>query len=428
MPEGFKSGNIGEHSELLAFAQIIVAGSLELGVPGERYSQVNRAFLPVLGVSRTPAIGTKVSSRKNVTPVEVVSRNFYRSVEDDVTLNNEPGGSSRRVCSKSELIGAIQGLKTQLIYWSSSKFKAERSKNKKLEKDKGVISSTKALQSEYSQRILDLLGLETLRAKSGSKSDIYLTIDSSGSVVTQGFSVKSQMGSRSCLVNHSGSTVFRYEIFNAKTEDALKVEELGQYYGPLFLNEVSVKKHSRHGPAAIVPALFSMDGVDIKFDTVLSGTFRDSLEMIDGRFPAALAMVILQRFKTGRSRLADLVYDDELHAYLVSAGVSANNAKRYLEEKVKDLLRKFALGMQAGTPWNDSAEVKGGWVLVIKDGQVVGYRFDSTDEFRDYLLANTMIDTPSTSRVPQGGERIGHVYESDGRLFILLSLIVKFTD
>ena len=35
MAEAFKSGNIGEHSELLAVARIILDGYLELGVPDE---------------------------------------------------------------------------------------------------------------------------------------------------------------------------------------------------------------------------------------------------------------------------------------------------------------------------------------------------------------------------------------------------------
>jgi hypothetical protein len=86
--------------------------------------------------------------------------------------------------------------------------------------------------------------------------------------------------------------------------------------------------------------------------------------------------------------------------------------------------------MQAGSEWVDSSEVQGGWVLVIKDGKVVGYRFDSTDDFRTYLLNHTMIDTPSTSRVPKKdlNGRVGRVFEQDGKVFITLSLIVKFTE
>ena len=107
--------------------------------------------------------------------------------------------------------------------------------------------------------------------------------------------------------------------------------------------------------------------------------------------------------------------------------MSSHNAKNYFHEKLKDLLRKFALGMQAGSEWNDQAEVKGGWIVVIKEGKVVGYRFDSTDDFRNYLLKNTMIDTPSTKRTRKNSAKVGRIYESEGRLFFTLSLIVKFT-
>jgi hypothetical protein len=108
--------------------------------------------------------------------------------------------------------------------------------------------------------------------------------------------------------------------------------------------------------------------------------------------------------------------------------MSQRVAESYLAEKLKDLLRKFALGMQANTPWVDQAEVQGGWVLVIEDGKVVGYRFDNPDAFRAYLIGHTMIDTPSTSRVPKNTAKVGRVFEKDGKLFMTLSLIVKFTE
>ena len=149
--------------------------------------------------------------------------------------------------------------------------------------------------------------------------------------------------------------------------------------------------------------------------------------MIDARFPQALAMVILQRFKTGESKIAKLASDPAIKSFLVTDGMSPRVAEIYLAEKLKDLLRKFALGMQADTPWKDQAEVQGGWVLVVEGGKVVGYRFDNPDAFRSYLLEFTMIDTPSTKRVKKNTAKVGRVFEQDGKLYITLSLIVKFT-
>jgi hypothetical protein len=186
---------------------------------------------------------------------------------------------------------------------------------------------------------------------------------------------------------------------------------------------------AKRGPATVVPALLSEPGTIIKYHSVVNDTFKDSLEMIDARFPEALAMVILQRFKTGEDRLANLAVDEELQKFLVADGMSPRISANYLTEKLKDLLRKFALGMQAGSAWKDRAEVHGGWVLVIKEGKVVGYRFDNTDAFRTYLLDHTVIDTPSTSRVPKKSTngKIGRVFAQDGKLFMTLSLVVKFT-
>lgn len=431
MADAVKSGNIGEHSELLALARIVVDGFLELGVPGDGGSEQVGPTIPVFGVSRTPPVGTKLPGRgKKMVDDEVQSRGVYCTSGDDVVLVSEPDGATRRVCSKSELHEAALRLREQLIYWSSPQFKAEKKEQRKAEQEGGANSRPKSLQSVHSQRILDLLGLKALRAKSGAKSDLYLTVESSGRRISQGYSVKSHMGSKSCLVNHSGATIFKYEILNSSLDNACVLEDRYIYAKAASLGEPEKATKMKRGPSTVIPALLREPGVSIKFDSVVSSTFRDNLEMIDGRFPEALAMVILQRFKTGKSKLVDLASDEELHKRLVAAGMSSHNAAKYLSEKLKDMLRKFAMGMQASSEWSDSAEVKGGWVLVIRSGKVVGYRFDSTDDFRAYLLEHTMIDTPSTKRIPKKSQngRVGRVFEREGRVFITLSLIVKFTE
>jgi len=213
MAELVKSGNIGEHSELLAFARLIVDGYLELGVPDEVVPLSPWSRMSVFGVSRTPPLGAKLASSKSRGSADEVvkCRDVYVSKGEEVFITNEHSGDSYRLCSRGELCAAAQALQQQLIYWSSSKFKAEKKAQKNSDIEAGVKPKSIGLKSEHSQRILDLLGLTALRAKSGAKSDLYLTIEaSSGRLVPQGFSVKSQMGSRSCLVNHSGATIFKY--------------------------------------------------------------------------------------------------------------------------------------------------------------------------------------------------------------------------
>lgn len=431
MADAVKSGNIGEHSELLAVARIILDGYLELGIPDEVGPHSPRPRMEVFGVSRTPPLGTKLAlpKKRGAVQEEVKSRDFYVSSGEDVLVVSEPGLASKRLCSRSELSEAAHALQQQLIYWSSEKFKKEKKAQKEADKLAGVESKPKALQSMHSQRILDLLCLNALRAKSGVKSDLYLTMESSsGRRIPQGFSVKSQMGSKSCLVNSSGATIFKYEVLNTTLAGATILEDGLIYKKAEAAKRPETAASAKRGPATLVPALLSEPGVSIKFHSVVNDNFRESLEMIDSHFPEALGMVILQRFKTGKSRIAELADEADLKKFLVSIGMSQRVAESYLAEKLKDLLRKFALGMQANTPWVDQAEVQGGWVLVIEDGKVVGYRFDNPDAFRAYLIGHTMIDTPSTSRVPKNTAKVGRVFEKDGKLFMTLSLIVKFTE
>ncbi len=112
MANSVKSGNIGEHSELLAVARIILDGYLELGVPDETGPQSPRPRMEVFGVSRTPPLGTKLalSKKRGATHEEVKSREVYVSRGEDVLAVSEPGEASRRLCSRSELNEAAHAL------------------------------------------------------------------------------------------------------------------------------------------------------------------------------------------------------------------------------------------------------------------------------------------------------------------------------
>ena len=239
------------------------------------------------------------------------------------------------------------------------------------------------------------------------------------------------MGANSCLINHSGATLITYEIVNCTKEHADEIES--QYVTKCSAGDDGALKSGRQaklGPATIIPALAADGGVQVKFSSVPHEVFRENLMSIDTHFPEMLAEVLYQRFLTEKSSPTELVGLPACVAMMERIGHPPQRASKVLELRIKDLFKKYAQGMNTTEPWEDSTEVKGGWVLVIRDGRVTGYCFEADDEFRNYLFESTYFDTPDVKRVSkekrQMGAYVGRAYVKDGRTFLDLSLIVKF--
>ena len=82
----------------------------------------------------------------------------------------------------------------------------------------------------------------------------------------------------------------------------------------------------------------------------------------------------------------------------------------------------MALGMMPNTDWNGILTSLGGFLLVKRDGDVLCYYLYNLEDFQEYLLNNTKLDTPSTTRYG-----IGKIIEEDNRFYIKLNLQVRFT-
>jgi hypothetical protein len=416
-----KRGNIGDHSEFLAFATIIADGFLELTDPT---GEIHKGRLEIHEVSRE-APGQRAKAKRGQLG-ELIRRAYY-SDGGDIFVKTEAGGTPIRLCTRADVATLVSWLKAELVGWSSSKMKRNRK-----ESLAGGAERAKDLHSVSANKLIHLLQASGLKAPATSKSDLYLTFKQpNGTMVTQGFSAKSLMGANSCLINHSGATLITYEIVNCTKEHANEIEN--QYvtecsdgdFGP-FKSGLQAKL----GPATIIPALAADGCVKVKFSSIPNGVFKENLMSIDTHFPEMLAEVLYQRFLTEKSTPAELVGLPACVAMMERIGHPPQRASKVLELRIKDLFKKYAQGMNTTEPWEDSAEVKGGWVLVVRDGRVTGYCFEADDEFRNYLFESTYFDTPDVKRVSkekrQMGAYVGRAYVKDGRTFIDLSLIVKF--
>lgn len=261
-----------------------------------------------------------------------------------------------------------------------------------------VKNEGRAFPLEAGSEMMKILQKEVIKASSSDKKDLDLVVvdlKTNKPSPEIGFSIKSQLGSPSTLVNASSATNFTYEILDGDMKIPKNLPKL---------HEKNVKDNIN---------LLVSSGYKIIFNKVDSEKFQHNLSLIDSNLSAYIARILLSYYSREASGLSKLV----AHNFPVS-----KNESKQPTHKIKEFLSIMALGMMPNTDWNGILTSLGGFLLVKKDGDVLCYYLYNLEDFQEYLLDNTKLDTPSTTRYG-----IGKIIEEDGRYFIKLNLQVRFT-
>ena len=244
----------------------------------------------------------------------------------------------------------------------------------------------------------------SVKAKSQDKADIKVEIhDHRTSIAhTRGFSIKSQLGSPSTLLNASQQTVFRYKLENLTDIQAVEVSDI-QGRGALIRR---------------IQSLSELSNINIIPYGSTSDTMSYNLRLMDDALPDVVSSLLWNFYLHNTSKL------DELLPY-----VSEQNIRYYDSDgkdllystKLKRLLVSAALGMKPSQRWNGKYDANGGYLIVLKSGEIISYHIYDKDDFEGYLFHNTKLDTPSTSRYSTG-----NVLKIDSDYFIDLGLQIRF--
>ena len=97
------------------------------------------------------------------------------------------------------------------------------------------------------------------------------------------------------------------------------------------------------------------------------------------------------------------------------------NKHLFYSYKIKRFLTDIALGMMPSKVWTGEYDATGGYLIVKADGEILCYHIYNKNEFENYLLASTKLDTASSSK-----HRFGEIYEENGELFFKLNLQIRF--
>ena len=255
------------------------------------------------------------------------------------------------------------------------------------------------------ESIEDFMGIvkcRSLKAKSVDKSDIRIMIHDlrTGTTPTQGFSIKSQLGHPSTLLNPGMTTNFSYDVTGGNV--------------PLT-DDYIASVNAIPGQIDRMKKLFD-DGFSLKYCSMDCETFEDNLLITDSWMPEIIAESIAEHFISGKSEVKDLM--DKM---IVRNPLGVRKPADFYEAKMKSLLVDVALGMTPATPWKRVYDANGGYIVVRKDGEVLCYHFYDRNELEDYLYKNTRYDFPSRDRY-----HYGSLYKEKEFVRIKLNFQIRF--
>ncbi len=245
----------------------------------------------------------------------------------------------------------------------------------------------------------------SLKAKSTVKSDIRIVIHDqrTGTNPELGFSIKSQLGGASTLLNAGKTTNFIFKIENL----TLTQNQISE------INAIETRSKIKDRIEKI-----SEFGGSLEFQKTESSIFGNNLILIDSALPKIIAESLKLFFTSTFSTTIELTNQ-----------ISTTNPLDYNLEtnhpfysyKIKRFLTDIALGMMPSKVWTGELDATGGYLVVKENGEVLCYHIYNRNEFEDYLYSNTKLETASSTR-----HEFGRVYEENGQLYFKLNLQIRF--
>lgn len=238
-----------------------------------------------------------------------------------------------------------------------------------------------------------------LKARSVDKSDIHIIIHDlrTGTKPLLGFSIKSQLGHPSTLLNSGLTTNFVYRVVGAINDDDIT-----------SINGISGQIERMNE--------FFAHGFDIRYSSMDCDTFEDNLMIIDSCMPEILAECIKEHFLSGINDIKGIT-----QALSSRNPLGIRKPEQFYKAKMNSLLIDSALGMTPATPWTRIYDANGGYLVVREDGEVLCYHFYDRNQTEDYLFNNTRFDYPSRSRYDYG-----YLYKKGDETFIKLNFQIRF--
>ena len=354
-------GNKGEWSEIYALFRLLGEGKVHAGDANLNKLEV---FYPILCIIRE-------ESKRN---------EYIPNVEHNLVVLNENGEEFARIPMEKFIEES-----DYLI-------------------DKIRKGGNRAFSVPETECFMNTIRCSKIKAPSKDKADIHIIIHDLHTNMTPllGFSIKSQLGSASTLLNAGIPTNITYQITGGIMND----EEI-QYINGIDEHHFRIEEILKRG-------------YKLTFHDIEHQTFKNNLLFLDCCMPRFIAACLLESNLPGASssvkESVEKISKDNPFNY------QGENVQTFYEFKMKKLLIDSALGMTAAKEWNGRYDANGGYLVVKKDGDIVCYHFYNRNDVEDYLYNNTRFDRASRERYFYGS-----LYrQADGNVYFKLNLQIRF--
>lgn len=356
------TGNKGEWSEIYALFRLLGEGKVHAGD-----ANLNKLdlYYPILNVIREESkrYEYKPNKKQNIVVIDEDGNEFARISMD------------RFMVESSKLLDSIKGTRSQ-----------------------------RAFEIPETESFMNQIGCSKIKAPSQDKADIHIVIHDLRTQMTPllGFSIKSQLGSASTLLNAGLPTNIRFIVVGGEMSDKV-MSDINLIEGHLPRMKALVEK-----------------GFKLEYSDIEHPIFKNNLLFLDSCMPEFIASCLLfDNLPNGTSSIKDAVEkvaEDNPFGYL------GNNVLAYYEHKMKVLLLDVALGMTPATEWMGRYDANGGYLVVKHNGDIVCYHFYNRNDVEDYLYNNTKFERASRSRYDYGRLYRG----DDGSVYMKLNLQIRF--
>lgn len=356
------TGNKGEWSEIYALFKLL--GDKQLFLGNKDIEKLEGLVYPIIKILRTETNG-----------------NFEYSIQDKIIL----------VSGNEEVLKIpIATFKNKALYLLNA-----------IKENKERTFSVPEIEE-----FMTSINCITLKASSTAKTDITIVVHDqrTNQQPTLGFSIKSQLGSPSTLLNAGKTTNFIYKINGINlTEKEIEQINLISSRSKIMDRIVQIKNK----------------GGQFNFIKTEQQIFSNNLVLIDSLLPNILSKIVLDFYSSALSHLTDLV-DKSTNENPLK--FNTENQHKFYQYKIKRFLTDVALGMMPSKVWTGKYDATGGYLIVKENGDILCYHIYNRNEFEDYLLNNTKLDTASSTR-----HGFGEIYKENGELYFKLNLQIRFT-
>jgi len=354
------TGNKGEWSEIYALFKLL--GDTQLFAGDANLNKIEKVFYPIIKIIRNES-----------------GVNFEYGIDDDLVIISG---------ENEELRIPVKTFHEQAVLLLTA-----------------IKEATGTFRIPETEEFMNSVNCHTLKAKSTSKTDIRIVIHDKkiNQSADLGFSIKSQIGGDSTLLNAGKTTNFIYGIESFKpTEQEIE-----------SINEIKTRSKIKDRIQAI-----KKQGGQFHFLKLENSIFSNNLVLIDSLLPNILSEILLLFYTSDLSSIKSITRN------LTEANpINYDNQyeHRFYEYKIKHFLTDIALGMMPSIVWTGIYDATGGYLVIKEDGEVLCYHIYNRNEFENYLFANTKLETASSTR-----HNFGKLYQENGQFYFKLNLQIRF--